>query len=283
MKRFVLCGIMALAGAASLLAQQPAQPAQAAPAAKPPQPKSKGELEAIQAMFQTQDPDARIKAADNLILKYADTEFKDIALFFAAASYEQKGDSEKAIVYGERAVEANPRNYSALLLLARLVAQRTREHDLDREEKLTRVEGYVKSAEAVLKDAPKPNPALSDDQWAAARKDMLGQGHEALGMAALARKKYDVAIAEFKTAVDSASQPDPATMVRLGAAYNMDGKYDAAIIVLDKVLAIPDAHPAVKQFAQAERVRAIQAKQGGAKPPAAPATVAPGTVEVKKP
>jgi hypothetical protein len=36
--------------------------------------------------------------------------------------------------------------------------------------------------------------------------------------------------------------------------------------------------------AQAERVRAMQAKSGGAKPAAAPGTtVAPGTVEVKKP
>jgi hypothetical protein len=45
----------------------------------------------------------------------------------------------------------------------------------------------------------------------------------------------------------------------------------------------------VKQFAQAEKVRATQGKSGGAKPAAAapaaaPATaVAPGAVEVKKP
>jgi tetratricopeptide (TPR) repeat protein len=174
-------------------------------------------------------------------------------------------------------------------MLARLTAQRTREFDLDREEKLGKVEKWVKSAEEILKDAPKPNPAITDEQWAGAKKDMLAQGHEALGLAAMARKKYDVAATEFKTAVDSASQPDPATMVRLGAAYNQAGKYDDAIAILDKVLAVQDAHPAVKQFAQAEKVRATQGKSGGAKPAAAapaaaPATaVAPGAVEVKKP
>jgi tetratricopeptide (TPR) repeat protein len=169
-------------------------------------------------------------------------------------------------------------------MLARLTAQRTREFDLDREEKLGKVEKWVKSAEDLLKDAPKPNPSLTDEQWTAAKKDMSAQGHEALGLAALARKKFDVAAMEFKVAVDTSSQPDPATMVRLGAAYNQGGKYDDAIAVLDKVLAIPDAHPAVKQFAQAEKVRATQAKSGGAKPAAAPATaVTPGTVEVKKP
>lgn len=284
MNRLIAGGILAVAGALTLMAQAPPAAQPAPQAAKQPRPKSKGEVEALQALFQAQDPDTRIKAADALIVKYADTEFKDIALFFAAVSYEQKGDQEKAIVYGERAVEANPQNYSALLMLARLTAGRTREHDLDREEKLARVEGYVKNAEAVLKDAPKPNPALTDEQWASAKKDMQAQGHEALGLAAMARKKYDVAITEFKTAIDTSSQPDPATMVRLGAAYNLDGKYDAAITVLDKVMAMQEVHPAVKQFAQAEKVRATQAKAGGAAKPAAPATtVAPGTVEVKRP
>ncbi|HWQ57365.1 MAG TPA: tetratricopeptide repeat protein [Bryobacteraceae bacterium] len=287
MNRFFVGGILAIAGIATLAAQQPApkpEPAGQAPAAKQPQPKSKGEVEAIQAMFQAPNADARIKAADDLITKYADTDFKDLALFFAAASYEQKGDSDKAIVYAERAVDANPNHYQSLLLLARLIAQRTREHDLDREEKLGRVEGYVKSAEKALATAQKPNPQLSDEQWTGAKKDMLAQGHEALGMAAMARKKFDVAATEFKTAVEGSTQPDPATMVRLGSAYNQGGKYDDAIAVLDKVLAMPDAHPAVKQFAQAEKVRATQMKTGGAKPAAAPGTsVTPGTVEIKKP
>ena len=80
------------------------------------------------------------------------------------------------------------------------------------------------------------------------------------------RKKYDVAIAEFKEAVEGASTPDPATMVRLGQAYNQAKKYDEAIAILDKVMAGADVHPQIKQFAQAERVRAIQGKGGPAKP-----------------
>lgn len=269
-----------LAGAAGLVAQQAA-----AQPAKPPQPKSKGELEAIQAMFNAQTPDARIAAAETVVTKYKDTEFKDIAMFFAAMAAEQKGDAEKAVVFGERAIEANPKNYNALYLLARVIASRTREFDLDREEKLGRVEKYVKDGEAAVTEAAKPNPSITDEQWVSARKDMIAGGHEPLGLAAMARKKYDVAVTEFKLAVDNAVTPDPATMVRLAAAYNQTGKYDDALAVLTKVMAMPDLHPAVKQFAQAERVRATQGKKGGAKPAAAaPATtVTPGTVEVKKP
>lgn len=293
MNRAILNGVLAaIAGVSALLAQQPAQPAPApqpaqpaSPVAKQPQPKSKGELEALQAMFQAKDPDSRIQAAEALITKYADTEFKDLALFFAAMSAEQKGDGERAIVYAERAVEANPKNYNALYLLARVTAARTREHDLDREEKIGRVEKYVKDAEAALQTAPKPNPALTDEQWEAAKKELIAGGHEPLGMTALARKNYDAAIKEFKAAVEGSPQPEPATMVRLGAAYNLAGKYDDAIAILDKVLAMAEAHPQVKKFAQDEKARAVQAKGSGAKPaaPAPSTTVTPGTVEIRQP
>ncbi len=110
-------------------------------------------------MFGAADPDARIKAAENLITKYADTDFKALALYFEAVSYQQKNDFEKMVVYGEQAIQADPKQYAALLMIAKGIAQRTREFDLDREEKLTKAEKYAKDGMAVLKDAPKPSPA----------------------------------------------------------------------------------------------------------------------------
>jgi tetratricopeptide (TPR) repeat protein len=246
-----------------------------------PQPKSKGELEALQALFNAQDPDARIKAADELVLKFADTDFKDTALFMAAFSYQQKNDAENAIIYAERTLEANPKHYQSMLMLAELTAQRTREHDLDREEKLTRAEKYATDAQELIKTATKPNPSITDEQWEAGRKDMNAQALQARGLVAMVRKKYDVAATHFKEAVDTASQPDPATMVRLGAAYNQSGKPDEAIAVLDKVMAMTEVHPSIKQFAQAEKARAAQIKGGNAKP--ASGAPAPPQVEIKKP
>lgn len=254
--------------------------AQEAPVAKQPKPKSQKEVEAVMAMFNAPDADARIKAANELVTKFADTEFKEIALLMAAMSYQQKGDAENMIIYAERTLEANPQNYQSMLMIAEALAQRTRENDLDREEKLGRSEKLAHGAIEAMNKAPKARPDITDEQWAGAKKDFIAQAHQALGMAAMARKKYDVAITEFKTAVEGATQPDPATMVRLGAVYNLAGKHDEAIAVLDKVMAAPDLHPTIKQFAQAEKVRAIQAKAGGAKP--APPANAPGQVEIKK-
>jgi uncharacterized protein HemY len=244
---------------------------------KQPTPKSKGEVDALQALFGTQDPDARIKAADALLTKYADTDFKGLALYLEAVSYQQKNDFEKMVVFAEQAVQADPKQYAAMLMLAKGIAQKTREFDLDREEKLTRAEKYAKDAMVIVKDAPKPNPQITDDQWDQAKKEYTAQGHEALGYAAMARKNYDGAISEMKAAL--ADSPDPVTMVRLAAAYNQTNKPDDALALIEKVMAIQDLHPSIRQFAQAERVRATQMKSGGAKP-AAPA--ASPEVEIKK-
>lgn len=267
MKRVWTISTLALAlTAPALLAQQ-----------KQPMPKSKGETEALQAVFGTQDPDARIKACEDLLTKYADTDFKALALYFEAASYQQKNDYDKMVIFAERAVQADPKQYPSLLMLAKGIAQRTREFDLDREEKLTKVEKYAKDGMEIAKAAPKPNPQLTDQQWEQAKNEYLAQGHEALGFSAMARKNYEVAISELKLAIELA--PDPVTMVRLAAAYDQAKKPDEALPILEKVMAMTDLHPSVRQFAQAERVRAIQLKSGGAGPAS---TTAPPQVEIKK-
>lgn len=140
--RVVASALLALISAvASLGGQQPqpAKPAQPSqPVAKQPQPKSKGEADALMAIFNTQDVDVRIKAAEELLTKYVDTEFKTVALQIIAASYQQKNDFEKMVIYAERTLESDPDNYVAMLMLASAIPQRTREFDLDREEKLAR-------------------------------------------------------------------------------------------------------------------------------------------------
>lgn len=225
-----------------------------------PKPKSQKELEAIQAVFSAPDPDSRIKAASELITKFADTEFKTIALQVLAMSYQQKNDIENMIVYAERTLEADPQNYASMLMIGQGLASRTREFDLDKEEKLGRAEKIVTQAMEIIKTAPKPRPDLPDEQWEQAKKDTAADAMQTLGMVATVRKKYDDAIKFYTDSIAMGSQPDPATKVRLAVAQNLAGKYDEAIKTVDSLLALPDLHPAIKQFAMQEKQKAEQAK-----------------------
>src|SRR5262252_5410471 len=74
-------------------APPPAAPAAgaAAPAATPgPHPKSPEENAAVVAMTKAQDADTRIKAAEELMTKFPDTDYKAIALLMQAQSYHDK-------------------------------------------------------------------------------------------------------------------------------------------------------------------------------------------------
>ncbi len=258
MTKMILTGALALAaGLSSLLAQQAAPPkkgepqqgqGQAQQAPMVPGAKSAGESQAIIALIQAQgNADATIKAAEELLTKYADTMFKETALLSEAEAYKGKGDADKAQIFGERVLDVNPKSFQATLLLGELLASRTRENDLDKEEKLSKAEKYLTGTIDTLKTAPKPNPQLSDQQWEDGKKWVTAQAHNDLGLVALTRKKYDVAITEFKTAAEG--DPQPAYEVRLASAYQMSGKNDEAVAIIDKLLSDPQLHPQIKAVA----------------------------------
>jgi tetratricopeptide (TPR) repeat protein len=259
MKRTILTGLLAIgAGAMCLLAQAP-------PAQKGPAPKSKGELEALQALQAAgADPDKAIAASENLITKFADTDFKGIALYIEADAYQRKGDYDHMLIFAERVLEVSPQDFRAILMLANYYSTRTRENDLDREEKLGKAEKYANQVIEMMKTLPKPNPGITDEQWADAKKDTTAEGYNCLGLASLTRKKYDAAAEAFKSAVDSNSRPEPAYMVREASALQSAGKNDEAIALCDKVMAVPDVHPQIKTVAG--QIRAAAVKAGGKAP-----------------
>lgn len=275
MKRMILAGILVMAvGASGLMAkkdkkskdqeQQPQAQAQSQPAG--PHPKSKAELEAVQALISAQgNPDATIAAAENLVTKFADSDYKDTALFMEAQAYRQKGDRDKAVIYGERTLTANPKNYQASLMLAELTVQGTRETDLDKADKLAKADKYANDSITAINEATKPNPQITDEQWGDLKKDMIAQAHDALGMSALNRKDYNAAIEQFKQAVDGAAHVEPAYEVRLASAYYQAGKNDEAVTLADKVMAEAQTPQQIKSVAQAVRAGAIQAKNKAGK------------------
>ena len=258
MKKFVLIagtvfGLMSAAWAQQ--AQQAQQPG--------PKVKSQKELEALQKVQTATDPQQRIQAIDNVLQNFADTEYKHLLLDMAIQTAQQTNDPAKVEFYADRALKDDPKDVTAQLAIASSTIQGTKEFDLDKEQKLTKAEKYANSAIDSLKTASPPNPQLTDAQWQEAKKQMTAEAYASLGAAALLRKKYDVAITNYKTAADT--DPEPVVLARLANAYNEAKQPDAAITTCDRVLAMADAPPAVKQYVEQQKARAEKAKTTAAK------------------
>jgi len=250
MIRTILTGVLVMAAAVSgLMAQL--------------KPKSNAEADAVRALFaaRTGSPDATIKAAEDLLGKFADTAYKEVALLLEADAYQQKGDYASAEITDQRVLEANPKNSQAAMQLGELITQHVGENDLDKEEQLSKAEKDFNQALDSLDT--KPNTGITDAQWADARKFMRAELQNDLGLAALKRKKYDVAVADFKLAIDG--DPQPAYQVRLAMAYQKTGKNDEALAICDKLLADPQLHPSIRQVAQNLKAMATKAKTADAK------------------
>lgn len=246
MRRMILTGaVLFTAGLSGLFAQQPAAPA--TPAAAPtPKPKSKGETKAIQAIqAASADPDAAIKAAEDLVNNYADTDFKEYALQVEAKAYQQKRDSLNARVYAERVLQIDPKAYMMELLVAEVITPNIKKFDLNRDQEIAQANHLFNDAIENAKVAPKPNPQVSDADWQQNLKWSIAEAHNGLGMLAQVQEKWDDAIKEFQLAADGDPDQD-AYGTRLAAAYLSAGKKADAIAVCDKLLAKPNLHPQIK-------------------------------------
>jgi tetratricopeptide (TPR) repeat protein len=247
-----------VAAASMAFAQQPAPPPQSQ--VKAAKGVTKQEADAFNAILKAQTPDEKMKAADEFVIKFADSQFKGIALYDAAEAADQKGDYQKAIIYGDESLQADPTNFDAKLLVAGEIAQHTRENDLDKDDKLSKAEKYTKEALDAIPAAAKPQPQIKDDQWEGYKKYATARAHVDLGLIAMAQKKAAVGAQEFKTAVDMLNPPDQVAMARLANAYNEAKQYDEALAVANKLLAMSDLNPAVKNFAQNEKTKAEKGK-----------------------
>ncbi len=198
-------------------------------------PKSKSEADALMAIQSEQDATAKINKIDAFLKKYADSEYKTWAYTQAADASDRTNDGPKVIIYSELAIESDPKAYHPMLMEAAELARSTRENDLDKNEKLAKAEKLVNQAMEIVPTAPKPNPQVPDATWEEYKKQFMSDGHRDLGMIAAVRKKWDVAITEFKLALSLPAEPDPSIFIRLASAYTDSKQPDEALAALAKV------------------------------------------------
>ena len=269
-------GTVALALVVGLLiAMAPAQEPQQTPAAgqpaeetvtvkKPPQPKTQEEYEAAQKLTNVSlSPDRMIALAEEFVQNFPDSELRGFAYRRAMEGYGEKNDFPRMQEFGEKALALDPENAAVLLLLALAMPERTRQTDLDREEKLNTAEEYAKRALSAIDKSQKPNPQMSDAEWDQMRNDARAQSYAALGYVALKRSQYSAAEEYLKKSIELQVQKDPVVYWRLGLTYEMMKKYELARDTLKQAVELGGVRVGQRDSAAEElqRVETLLKKQ----------------------
>ncbi len=255
-KRSVALATALIFAAIPLLARQAAAPAG-------PRPKTQKEVEAlqkVQAAQQAKDWDGELTSITYVLENFAETEFKVQLLNMAMSAAQQKNDLPQIVTWGERLMQADPNDISSRVTLAESTAAHTRDNDLDKAQSIQKINEYAHKAQELLNGNPKPPTGVPDTEWPAYKKQLTSQTYDALGQAAALDKKYPEAVADFKQAADADPSTSAVSVARMAKAYVDNKQYDEAIATADKVLAMSDASPAVKSFAQTQKDNATKLK-----------------------
>jgi tetratricopeptide (TPR) repeat protein len=229
--------------------------------AKAPKPKSKKEQEAlmqVQAAAQKGDAVAELAAIKNVLENFADTEFKSQLLTMAMGAAQQTGDDAQVATWAELVIANQPNDIVARVTVAETTAQHMRENDLDKADNVKKVNELAHKALDLMAAGGTPPAGIPEDKWPDFKKELGARAWSAIAVAATADKRYPDAIAAYKSALEI--YPSSIVTARLSRSYLENKQYDDCIATADKAMAMPDATPQVKNFAQQQKDAATRMK-----------------------
>jgi tetratricopeptide (TPR) repeat protein len=257
-------------GQAAPAAQQPG--AAAPPAGKrPPQAKTQPEFDAYNVAAKTADAAAFEKAADDFATKFPDSELRILLYKTAMRNYQNTNALDKMGEMGRKVLTLDPDDPEALVDVAQMLAERTRDTDLDKDQKQ---EESMKLAQRALEtvETDLSVPAGTPQDRIDAYKGLLrSSAYSVLGALTYNRNDLTHAADYLQKSVDAyPQQPDPVTVLRLGIVQDKQGKYTDALATVEKAVVLTQENTPAGNAARRERERLKQLTGGPSIAPATP-------------
>jgi tetratricopeptide (TPR) repeat protein len=262
-------------------------PAQAAPAGgkRQPQAKTQEEFKAYQEVASKPDPVSMEQAADAFAKQFPESELRAPLYQNVMLQYQNANNSDKMIEVGRKTLSIDPDNAVALASVASVLATRTRETDLDKEERLAEAKKDASRAIELMTSGAGVPASLTPPQADNFKATITSMGYAALGQADFVNNNFAAAEQSLRKSTSiQGIQPDPITWLQLTLTLDREGKYADALQVANDCIKVSANHP-VQQYCTQERDRLqkLAANPSAAKPastataPTSPATTSSPT------
>jgi len=239
----------------------------AAPAAKRPlQFKTAPEQDAWNAAAANTDAAALEKASDDFAAKFPDSEARWLLYQKAMRLYHDANNAEKSEAMGRKVLSLDGDNPEALTIVAEVIAERTRDSDLDKDQRFAEATSMAQKATQTV-DTDISVPAGTPQEKVDAYKSFLrSSAYSSLGTIEFKKENYPAAQENFQKSIDAfPSSPDSAVVLRLALALDKQGKYPEALKVASRAVELTQDNTAIGTPARHERDR-LQQLTGGAAP-----------------
>jgi tetratricopeptide (TPR) repeat protein len=239
----------------------------AAPAAKrPPQAKTQPEFDAYKAAAATTDPAALEKAADDFATKFPDSELRVLLYKNAMRLYQNSNNNDKTEVMGRKVLSFDGDDPEALVIVAEVIAERTRDSDIDKDQRFSESASMAQKATQTIDTDVQVPPGTPQDKIDAYKGMMRSQAYSILGTIDFKKENYPAAEQNLQKSIDVyPSDPDKVVVLRLALTLDKEQKYPEALKVANRAVEMTQDNTPIGTPARHERDR-LQQLTGGAAP-----------------
>ena len=247
-------------------AGQAAAPAAAPQGKRPAQAKTQPEYEAYNAAKALTDPAAVEKAADDFATKFPESELRPLLYSLAMNVYQQANNADKMMDMAKKVLTFDADSPEALLGVAQVLAERTRDTDLDKDEKVAEAKKNAERA-LVTVETDIPTAGIPQERLDAYKGFIKSEAYAILGTLAFTAKNWPDAEANLRKSIDALpQQPDPIAVFRLSVALDMQSKYPEALKYVNQAVDLTKDRPdsAAGKAARDEKDRLTKLNMGTA-------------------
>lgn len=243
-------------------AQQAATPA----GKRPPQAKTQPEFDAYKAAVATTDPAALEKAAEDFAVKFPDSELRVLLYKNVMRLYQNANNTDKTEAMGRKVLGFDADDPEALVIVAEVIAERTRDSDIDKDQRFGEATAMAQKATQTIETNVQVPAGTPQDKVDAYKAMMRSQAYSIIGTIDFKKENYPSAEQNLQKSLDAyPADPDKVVVLRLALTLDKEQKYPEALKVANRAVELTQDNTPIGTPARHERDR-LQQLTGGAAP-----------------
>jgi tetratricopeptide (TPR) repeat protein len=246
---------------------QPGTAQPTTPAGKHPlQAKTQPEYEAYNAAHaQMNDTAAIEKAANDFNTKFPDSELRVLLYRDAMHAYQRDNNGDKMMEMGRQVLKLDPDDPEAMVGVAEVLTERTKDTDLDKDQKLGEATKLAQHALETIDTNISIPAGAAPEQVDAYKRFLRSSAYAIIGTMLYNKENYKDAEDSFRKSIDAyPTQPDAVVVLRLALTLDKQNKYPEALKEVNRAVELTanDTSSSVGLYARQERDRLIQLTGG---------------------
>ena len=211
------------------------------------------------------------KAADDFATKFPDSELRVLLYKNAMRAYQKADNAEKTEAMGRKVLACDPDDPEALVVVSEVIAERTRDTDIDRDQRFGEATAMAQKALKTIDTDIGVPAGTPQDKLDAYKSGLRSQAYSIIGAIDYKKENYAAAQEDLQKAIDAyPSDPAPVDVLRLALALDKQQKYPEALKLADRAVQMTQDNTPIGTPARRERERLQQLT--GAAAPAQPQT-----------